>query len=124
MLKCAIQFYDPSILLLFLTNEGDASLIGIDSLDWQLSISKSSLYIELYKHRLKFRYNTYKAKCGYINQTMIFRIRTSYIVIYVIYYFCIDVMVIYNLAYEVFYINFIEDATLSYFGNDLFFMNM
>ena len=62
MLKYVIQFYDPSILLLFLTNEGDASLIGIDSLDWQLSISKSSLYFELYKQRLKFRYNTYKAK--------------------------------------------------------------
>ena len=62
MLKYVIQFYDPSILLLFLTNEGNASLIGIDSLDWQLSISKSSLYIELYKHRLRFKYDTHKAK--------------------------------------------------------------
>ena len=67
MLKYVIQFYDPSILLLFLTNEGDASLIGIDSLDWQLSISKSSLYIELYKHRLKFRYNSNKVKVKFRN---------------------------------------------------------
>ena len=92
--------WDLSMLALLLTNEGDALLIWID---WQLIILYLLSYI---KYRQKFEYDTYQAykisKCGYKNQTMLLIIQTSYILIYVINFFCLDVMVILNCAYPLF----------------------